>query len=68
MASVSFGLNRGADSQPDQVTVGTLAVSTNDVELRIDNTTGLTRQEITEITHRLLNEVNDGRQAVLANV
>lgn len=68
MASVSFGLNRGASNQPDDVTVGTLAVSTNDVELRIDNTKGLTRQEITEITKRLLDEVNDGRQAVLANV
>lgn len=65
MASVSFGLNRGADSQPDKVTVGTLAVSTNDVELRIDATKGLTRQEITEITHRLLGEVNDGRNTTL---
>lgn len=65
MASVSFGLNRGADSQPDQVTVGTLAVTTNDVELRVDGTKGLTRQEITEITMRLLYELNDGRTTVL---
>jgi len=65
MASVSLGLNRGADSQPDKVTVGTLAVSTNDVELRVDATKGLTRQEITEIVHRLLDEVNDGRNATL---
>lgn len=65
MASVSFGLNRGADSQPDEVTVGTLAVSTNDVELRVDATKGLTRQEITEIVKRLLDEVNDGRNATL---
>lgn len=68
MASVSFGLNRGADSQPDQITVGTLAVSTNDVEVRVDNTKGLTRQEIAEILMRITNEVLDGRQAVLANV
>lgn len=68
MASVSFGVNRGADSQPDKITVGTLAVSTSDIELRIDNTKGLTRQEITILTLRLLDEVNDGRQAVLANI
>lgn len=68
MASVSFGVNRGADSQPDNITVGTLAVSTSDVELRIDNAKGLTRNEITILVHRLLDEVNDGRQAVLANV
>lgn len=68
MASVSFGVNRGADSQPDQITVGTLAVTTSDVELRIDNTKGLTRNEITILVKRLLDEVNDGRQAVLANV
>lgn len=68
MASVSFGLNRGADSQPDQITVGTLAVSTNDIEVRIDNTKGLTRQEICEILDRIKYEVLDGRQAVLANV
>jgi hypothetical protein len=38
MASVSLGLNRGADQSPDQVAVGTLAVSTSDVEVRIDQT------------------------------
>lgn len=68
MASVSFGLNRGASSQPDDITVGTLAVSTNDVEVRIDNTKGLTRQEIVEILDRIEYEILDGRQNVLANI
>lgn len=68
MASVSFGLNRGADSQPDKIVVGTLAVTTNDVEVRIDNTKGLTRQEIVEILERIQGEVLDGRQNVLLNI
>ena len=67
MASVSFGLNRGADSQPDKVNVGTLAVSTYDIEVRIDNTKGWTRQELREYLDRIADEIVDGRQAVLAN-
>lgn len=67
MASVSFGLNRGADSQPDKVNVGTLAVSSFDLEVRIDNTKGWTRQELDEYLGRIRDEILDGRQTVLAS-
>lgn len=65
MASVSFGLNRGADQSPDQVTVGTLAVSTNDVEVRIDQTKGLQREEIVLILQAIERTILDGRVATL---
>lgn len=68
MASVSFGLNRGADSQPDQITAGTLAVSTSDLEVRIDNTKGWTRQELKEYLGRIADYIIDGRDALLANL
>lgn len=67
MASVSFGLNRGADSQPDQIVVGTLAVSTNDLEVRIDNTKGWTSEELTEYLERIKLWILDSRENVLAN-
>ena len=46
MASVSYGLNRGAQNQPEDITVGTLAITTNDIELRWDNTKSLTTTDI----------------------
>jgi hypothetical protein len=61
MASVSFGLNRGFESQPDTVLVGTLAVSSRDVELRWDNTVGLQRREIIEILEVFIRRLEDGR-------
>lgn len=62
MASVSYGLNRNVvDKGPDQITVGTLAVTTNDVELRWDNTKGLTRFEIIQIIWAFVRRLEDGR-------
>lgn len=46
MASVSYSLNRGAADQPEDITVGTLAVSASDIELRWDNTKSLTTTDI----------------------
>jgi hypothetical protein len=62
MASVSFGLNRGTvDQGPDNITVGTLAVTTNDVELRWDNTKGLQREEIILILTAFMRRFEDDR-------
>lgn len=60
MASIFLGLNRGAADMPDQVVEGA-ATGGTDVELRIDTGKGLTREEITRITSRLLDALNDGR-------
>lgn len=68
MASVSYGLNRGASSQPDDITTGTLAVSTNDLEVRVDNTKGWTRAELKEYLNRIADFIIDGRDALLANL
>lgn len=70
MASVSFGLNRGSafDAQPDKITVGTLAVSTNDVELRWDATKSLTHREVIQILKAFERRLEDGRFTDLANV
>lgn len=62
MASVSYGLNRDVvDMGPDRITVGTLAVTTNDVELRWDNTKGLTRDNIIRIIRAFERRLEDGR-------
>ncbi len=49
MASVSYGVNVGLAAQNDPqspaITVGTLAVTTNDIELRIDLTKGVTTEQ-----------------------
>lgn len=60
MASIFLGLNRGALDSPDKVTEGA-ATGATDVELRIDTGKGLTRLEVTIITRRLLDALNDGR-------
>lgn len=69
MASVSFGLNRGAADQPYNVVLGTQAVTTYDIEVRVDNTKGLTREEIAIALERIKETVLDGaRSSTLANV
>jgi hypothetical protein len=61
MASLYIGLNRGAYGiQVDEVTVGTSTGST-DVELRMDETKGLTRKDIHNIMTVLKAWLNDGR-------
>lgn len=69
MASVSFGLNRDVvDMSPDQITVGTLAITTNDVELRWDNTKSLTRENIIIILKAFERRLEDQRFADNVNI
>jgi hypothetical protein len=63
VASIFIGLNRGAADNPDAVTEGASTGAT-DVELRIDTGKGLTRNDVTIITKRLLEYLDDGRTAV----
>lgn len=63
MASIFIGLNRGAADSPGSVTEGASTGGT-DVELRIDTGKSLTRLEVTIITNRLLEYLNDGSTAV----
>ena len=62
MASIFIGLNRGTQSplNVDLVTVGTITGST-DVELRMDETKGLTRKDIYTIIEVFENWLKDGR-------
>ena len=48
MASVSYGLNAGLATynDPQAITLGSLAVSSNDIELRFDLTKSLTTEQI----------------------
>jgi hypothetical protein len=68
MASVSFGLNRGADQSPDQITVGTVAASGNDVVVSIDQTKNLTRLEVVLILQAIERYLEDGRNASIPGV
>jgi hypothetical protein len=68
MASVSFGINRGQAETDGNVTVGTLAVSTNDIEVRIDQTKGLTRNDVQRALHTIIRQINNGNQAALPGV
>lgn len=61
MASVSYGLSRGETANPDNVHVGVLAHTTDDVELRINDAVGLTSGEIIAILDAFRNKIIDGR-------
>lgn len=62
MASVSYGLNRNAvPMNPDDIVVGSLAVSSNDVELRIDKTKSLDAIDIINILNAFIRRLEDGR-------
>jgi hypothetical protein len=63
MASIYIGFNRGADLSPDKATEGASTGST-DVELRIDTSKSMTRQDVNLITEAILRYLNDGRTAV----
>lgn len=68
MASVSLGLNRGADQSPDNITVGTVAASGNDVVLSIDSTKAVTRLEAILICQAFIRKLEDGRFAGVLGV
>lgn len=60
MASEYYGLNRGANANPDEVTVGTSTGST-DVELRIDKTKSLTKEDVRVLVSTIIRRIVDGR-------
>lgn len=68
MASVSFGINRGQSEQDGNVTIGTLAVSTNDIEVRIDQTKGLTRNDVRRALEVITREIVNGLQSSIPGV
>lgn len=68
MASVSYGLNRGADQSVDQITVGTVAASGNDVVLSIDKTKSLNHNDVIEIVKAFIRRLEDGRNTDLADI
>lgn len=69
MASVSYGLNRGVEDQPEDITIGTVAASGNDVVLSIDLTKSLNVKDVVLIlqafTRRL--EGNEGTVDIANN-
>jgi hypothetical protein len=68
MASVSLGLNKGADQSPDKITIGTVAASGNDVVLSIDLTKTLRNVEVILILEAFIRRLEDGRLDLLNRV
>ena len=66
MASVSYGLNRGEDQNPDTIHVGTQAVSTYDVELRMDKTKNLNRDDVILILKAYIRRLENKGEADIA--
>ena len=67
MASQYFGFNRGTDLSPDAITTGTSSGST-DVELRVDLTKSLTKEDILLITEAIIRMIIDQRTTTIGNV
>lgn len=68
MASVSYGINRGANSQPDAITVGSVAASGNDIVLSIDKTKSLNHNDVIRACEAFIRRLEDGRNTDLANI
>lgn len=69
MAYVSFGLNRGADNQPDKVALGTDdGGAGNNITLCMDQAAGLTRMDVIQALRAFERKVEDGRYAGIAGV
>lgn len=67
MASQYFGYNRGTDLSPNAITTGTSTGST-DVEVRIDLTKGITRQDAYLILEAVIRYIEDGRSTEIASI
>lgn len=67
MASQYFGYNRGTDLSPDAITTGTSTGST-DVELRVDLTKSLTKEDIQLISDAIIRMILDARTVTIANI
>jgi hypothetical protein len=68
MASISYGLNVDADQSPDAITVGTLAVSTNDIEVRVDLTKNAVRDQVILALQAIIRKIEDQGSAQLGQV
>lgn len=67
MASQYFGYNRGTDLSPNAITTDTSSGST-DVELRIDLTKSITRQDAKLIVDAIMRYIEDGRSTEMASI
>ena len=67
MASQYYGFNRGTDLSPNAITTGTSTGST-DVEVRIDLTKGITRQDAYLILEAVIRYIEDGRSTEIASI
>ncbi len=62
MASAFFGLNRGTvDLGPDKVVYSATTTGSTDVELRVDLTKGLTKNDINLLVVAIMTAVLDAR-------
>ena len=69
MAYVSFGLDRGADDQPDKIALGTDdGGAGNNVTLCMNQAASLTRTEVLLILDAFKRKIEDGRYAGIAGV
>lgn len=68
MASVSLGLNKGADQSPDKITIGAVAASGNDVVVSIDLTKTLRNIDAILILQAFIRRLEDGRLDLLTRV
>ena len=67
MASQYYGYNRGTNLSPNAITTGTSTGST-DVEVRIDLTKGITRQDAYLILEAVIRYIEDGRSTEIASI
>lgn len=67
MASQYFGFNRGTDLSPNAITTGTSSGST-DVELRIDLTKSITKQDAKLMVDAITRYIEDARTTSLASI
>jgi len=67
MAQRYFGLNRGADHNPNDVTVGTSTGST-DIELRIDDSKGMNSLDVNMAVDAIMRRILDGRDRLIQQV
>lgn len=66
MASVSFSILRGANTNPDAITSGVAAPAiASSIEVRIDKAAGFTSEEVKFYLDAIFRKIADGRLNVL---
>jgi hypothetical protein len=68
MASISYSLDVGADQSPDAITVGTLAVSALDIEVRVDLAANPTRDDVILALQAIIRKIEDQGAVQLGQV